>query len=217
MRTQKLNSLSEENHEHDRFNVALQDDISRNLSQHGWSQADNFLPQELCLSLAQECLHLHAQGQMRLAQVGSAKTRTLQSDIRRDQIAWLQNGQSAACDRYLAIMENLRLHLNRDCFLGLEDYESHFALYRPGAFYRAHVDRFRDDDRRTVSVVIYLNQDWRGEHGGALRLYPEGQSVQDISPEACRLVVFMSADILHEVLPATRDRLSLAGWFRRRV
>ncbi len=30
------------------------------------------------------------------------------------------------------------------------------------------------------------------------------------------LVVFLPGDIPHEVLPATRDRLSLTGWFRRR-
>ena len=34
--------------------------------------------------------------------------------------------------------------LNRDLFLGLEDFESHFAMYPPGAFYLKHVDRFRD-------------------------------------------------------------------------
>ncbi len=71
-------------------------------------------------------------------------------------------------------MEALRQILNRELFLGLEEYESHFALYAPGAFYRAHLDRFRDDDKRTVSVVLYLNDDWLPEHGGALRLHPQG-------------------------------------------
>ena len=54
-------------------------------------------------------------------------------------------------------MDSLREALNRGLFLGLEDFECHFALYPPGAFYRKHVDRFRDDDRRMVSAVIYLN------------------------------------------------------------
>ena len=30
-------------------------------------------------------------------------------------------------------------------------------------------------------------------------------------------VAFLSADFEHEVLPARRERLALAGWFRRRV
>lgn len=100
--------------------------------------------------------------------------------------------------------------------LGLEDFESHFALYPPGAFYLKHVDRFRDDDRRMVSAVLYLNDDWLPEHGGQLRMYLDESLEQDVVPNGGCLVVFLSGDIPHEVLPATRDRLSLTGWFRRR-
>ncbi|MEH6367338.1 MAG: 2OG-Fe(II) oxygenase, partial [Pseudomonas marincola] len=97
-----------------------------------------------------------------------------------------------------------------------DSYESHFAFYPAGAFYKKHLDRFRDDDRRTVSVVLYLNEQWQDDFGGELRLYlPDGET-RDVRPEAGSLVVFMSADMPHEVLPATRERLSLAGWFRRR-
>ena len=115
------------------------------------------------------------------------------------------------------MMDDLRLALNRALFLGLDGYESHFACYAPGASYQRHLDRFRDDDSRTVSVVIYLNPDWRMEQGGALRLHTDGGAASDIAPEGSRLVLFLSADMPHEVLPATRDRLSLAGWFRRRA
>ena len=40
--------------------------------------------------------------------------------------------------------------------------------------------------------------------------------LQALSDEPGSLLVFLSADMPHEVLPATRDRLSLTGWFRRR-
>lgn len=142
--------------------------------------------------------------------------REVRTGIRSDKIAWLKAGQSTACDRYLVIMESLRITLNRSLFLGLDDYESHFAFYSPGATYLKHLDRFRDDDRRTVSVVIYLNPDWLEGEGGALRLYPEGLASEDIAPVGGRLLLFLSADMQHEVMPATRNRLSLAGWFRRR-
>jgi len=36
----------------------------------------------------------------------------------------------------------------------------------------------------------------------------------DIYPRDGRLVLFLSADFEHEVLPAARERLSVAGWFR---
>ena len=107
--------------------------------------------------------------------------------------------------------------MNRRLFLGLEDFESHFALYPPGAFYLRHLDRFRDDDRRMVSAVVYLNQGWLPEHGGHLRMYLDGNVDYDVLPIGGCLVVFLSGEIPHEVMPATRDRLSLTGWFRRRA
>jgi SM-20-related protein len=136
-------------------------------------------------------------------------TRSLQPNIRGDQIPWLEPGQSEARDRYLAILEALCIALNHGLLLGLEEYESHFAFYAPGASYQQHRDQFRHDDSRTASVVLYLNADWMPEHGGALRLHPEGLGMRDISTVGSRIAVFLNADTLHEVLPATRDRLSL--------
>ena len=187
------------------------------LHRHGWSQHAAFLPPGLTRELAGQCVQARGQGRMKAAGTGSGRTPGVDSAIRGDSIAWLEAGQSAACDAYLALMEQLRQQLNRELFLGLDEYESHFALYAPGAFYRAHLDRFRDDDQRTVSVVIYLNADWLPEQGGALRLHPEGAAIVDIAPAAGRMVMFLSAEMLHEVLPTQRERLSLAGWFRRRA
>ena len=199
------------------FSEVLRLNIGDDLTEHGWSQQNFFLTEELTIALAAECHLLNDDGGMKLAGVGRAGEQAVRPTIRGDQIAWLKVGQSIACDRYLQIMENLRIALNRTLFLGLDEYESHFAFYTPGASYLKHLDRFRDDDSRTVSVVIYLNPDWLPEQGGALRLHPDGKCTEDITPTGSRLVLFMSADLLHEVLPATRDRMSLAGWFRRRV
>jgi SM-20-related protein len=198
------------------FSEVLRLNIGDDLTEHGWSQQNFFLTEELTIALAAECHLLNDDGEMKLAGVGRGGEQAVRPTIRGDQIAWLKVGQSVACDRYLQIMENLRVALNRTLFLGLDEYESHFAFYSPGASYLKHLDRFRDDDSRTVSVVIYLNPDWLPEQGGALRLHPDGKSTEDITPTGSRLVLFMSGDMLHEVLPATRDRLSLAGWFRRR-
>jgi SM-20-related protein len=191
--------------------------LCENLVQHGWSQHDLFLSAELSDTLAAECLVLQQSDVLQLARVGSGKHATLQNTIRSDQIAWLRVGQSTACDAYLLMMEQVRVLLNQTLYLGLEDYESHFSFYAPGAFYRKHLDRFQHDDARTISIVIYLNDQWRTAQGGALRLHPHELPPHDISPIACRMVVFLSAEMLHEVLPATRDRMSLTGWFRRRV
>jgi len=192
--------------------AALIDD----LAEHGWAIQTLALPADLTVALAAECRARQQNGGLQPAGVGRAGAQTVNTAVRGDQIDWLEAAQSPACARYLGLLDELRLGLNRALYLGLEDYEGHFALYPPGAFYQKHLDRFRDDDKRSVSAVFYLNDDWQPEHGGALRLYlTEGREL-DVYPQAGTLLLFMSADWPHAVLPATRERLSLTGWFRRR-
>lgn len=190
--------------------------IVDDLATHGWSQQNIFLPQGLTLELAAECRKRAAEGELAPAAVGRGPFSEIREGIRGDHIQWLEPGQDEACDSYLGLMDSLREAMNRGLFLGLEDFESHFALYPPGAFYRKHVDRFRDDDRRMVSAVIYLNDAWLPEHGGQLRMYLKEGREHDVVPTGGCLVVFLSGEVPHEVLPATRERLSLTGWFRRR-
>jgi SM-20-related protein len=186
------------------------------LASQGWSQRALFAPQILTRELAAECRKRAYDGELNPASVGRGSTQQVQEGIRGDRIQWLEPGQSEASDRYLQLMDELRQALNQTLFLGLEDFECHFACYEPGAFYLRHLDRFRDDDRRTVSAVFYLNEDWQAEHGGALRLYLNDGREHDVLPQAGTLALFLSGEMPHEVLPATRERLSLTGWFRRR-
>ncbi|WP_223529137.1 2OG-Fe(II) oxygenase [Pseudomonas sp. GL-R-19] len=190
--------------------------IVDDLAEHGWSQQNIFLPLDLTQALAAECRKRAVEGELAPAAVGRGPSSEIREGIRGDHIQWIDPGQAEACDSYLRLMGSLREAINRGLFLGLEDFESHFAMYPPGAFYLKHVDRFRDDDRRMVSVVVYLNDGWLPEHGGQLRMYLDNDRVQDVQPIGGCLVVFLSAEVPHEVLPATRDRLSLTGWFRRR-
>ncbi len=189
--------------------------IADDLASQGWSHQCLLLPADLTRALATECRAREAAGVLAPASIGRGDGQQVREGVRGDRIQWLEPGQSAASDAYLALMDELRQLLNRELYLGLEDFECHFACYPPGAFYQKHLDRFRDDDRRAVSVVAYLNADWQPEQGGELRLYL-AQGERDVLPEGGSLVVFLSAEVPHEVLPANRDRLSLTGWFRRR-
>ena len=192
------------------------DPLLDDLAEQGWAIVANALPADLTLELAQECRARANQGALQPAGVGRGSAHGVQEGVRGDHIQWLEPGQCAAGDRYLGMLDDLRGQLNQALYLGLEDYEGHFALYPPGTFYQKHLDRFRDDDRRAVSAVFYLNSDWLPEQGGALRLYLADGRELDVLPEAGTLVVFLSADLPHEVLPAARERLSLTGWLRRR-
>jgi SM-20-related protein len=155
------------------------------------------------------------------AGVGREADHQLNSLVRRDRIRWIEGGTPAEkC--WLAWTAQLRLALNRQLLLGLFSFESHFAHYAPGAFYRKHLDSFREPgpnvviSQRVLSLVTYLNPDWGPDDGGELVIYDtDGESVvQRVTPLAGTLVVFLSAEIPHEVLPARRDRYSIAGWFR---
>jgi SM-20-related protein len=186
------------------------------LAEHDWAVVTDFLPPDLVASLADEARRLVSLGEFRSAGVGIAGERVVREDVRGDRIRWLD--EQALTDpqaAYLANAEALRQSLNRELFLGLSSFEVHYAVYPPGAFYTKHLDRFEKSDERTVSTVFYLNEDWRDNKGGHLRLHlPDG--ALDITPHAGTFACFRSDTVLHEVLPATEPRYSLTGWFRRR-
>lgn len=193
------------------FNTIIDD-----LAERGWSMQPSFLPQALTLELAAECRRRDTEGALAPAAIGRGDAMEVREGIRGDHILWLEAGKSVVCDRYLTLMEELRQSLNQELFLGLEEFECHFALYPPGAFYKTHLDRFRDDDSRCITAVVYLNPDWQEGDGGTLRMHLPDGSHLDVPPLAGTLVVFLSGDFPHEVLVTQTDRLSLTGWFRRR-
>jgi SM-20-related protein len=104
-------------------------------------------------------------------------------------------------------------------FAGLRELEAHLAVYPAGAFYRKHVDRFSTDDARAISCSLYLNKGWKREDGGELRVYDGAEDEAGfvtIYPSAGTAVLINSKSVYHEVRPASRDRFSITGWFRRR-
>jgi SM-20-related protein len=193
--------------------------VAAELAGDGYVVVEEFLDEPTISALAAECADLHARGALGPAATGRAGGRHMDAAVRGDRTRWFdQAALSAAQERYWSRMDRLRQALNRSLVLGLEEIEAHFALFRPGAAYARHRDRFRDDDARVLSTVLYLNEGWHKADGGALRLYfePDAPTPQrDIVPVAGTMVVFLSADFEHEVLPASRDRLSIAGWMRR--
>ena len=196
------------------------DRASESISTKGWLILPDFIDQETVAALRDECRQLAATGMFREAAVGNNANHKIRPDIRSDEILWLEAAQgNDGLQRCLARFEQLRLALNRQLQLGLFEFECHYARYAPGAFYRKHFDRFRGDARRILSSVLYLNDGWKNGDGGALRLFlGDGENADhvDVQPVGGTLVLFLSERFAHEVLPANRERLSLAGWFRAR-
>lgn len=164
-----------------------------------------------------ECRQAHAAGGFHPAGVGSGKAE-IRSEIRGDHVLWIEECQAGPTLKLvLEKLEALRLAVNQSLFLGLFDVELHFAVYPAGTGYQRHLDRFRDNDRRSLTVILYLNEDWHRNDGGLLRFWPEENGeAMEIVPDGGTLVTFLSDRFWHEVQPAKRERLSLTGWFRRR-
>ncbi|MEO6726264.1 MAG: 2OG-Fe(II) oxygenase [Blastocatellia bacterium] len=206
-------------------------EVASEIAGRGWTVLNDFLPPETILLLCTEAQQLWQQEDFRAAGIGRSGGYAIRADIRSDHIRWLdEQALTLAQKVYWETIEELRLTLNRELFLNLASYESHFAIYPPGATYQKHLDRFSDADERTISCTLYLNEDWQAEEGGQLRLYLPGhdlagrdlangesaESYLEVLPVAGTCVLFRSDTFYHEVLPAARARFSLTGWFRRR-
>jgi SM-20-related protein len=194
--------------------------IAERLGECGWCVTRHFMPADGTRILAAEAEEAWESGCFRHAGVGRGRTWELRPEVRSDKVLWLDE-QSCTLTQaaYLQQMEQLRQAINSQLFLGLFDFEGHLAVYPPGTRYRRHVDQFRDMGARLVTAVLYLNPEWGPHLGGALRLYldPGGDGdFVDILPQGGQLVTFLSQRFYHEVLPATSNRFSIAGWYRQR-
>ena len=187
----------------------LFDIIADGLAEKGYATVDNFLVQ----TEVEDVIGLDLFREERLKKAGIGKeTKQINEGIRGDFIHWIDKTDAAApIKKYTDKLDALRLFLNQTLYLSLKDYEVHLAMYPPGSFYKRHLDQFKSDDHRKLSVILYLNQDWKESYGGQLRMYLENKTL-DCLPIAGRLVCFRSDRIEHEVLPATRERKSITGW-----
>eukprot|EP00927_Polykrikos_kofoidii_P046057 TRINITY_DN40241_c0_g1_i1.p1 TRINITY_DN40241_c0_g1~~TRINITY_DN40241_c0_g1_i1.p1 ORF type:complete len:747 (-),score=105.54 TRINITY_DN40241_c0_g1_i1:34-2094(-) len=95
---------------------------------------------------------------------------------------------------------------------------------RYGRHYDASTTVAGGDNGRVLTTLVYLNPFWRDQHGGQLRLLPEGNGAAgctsvdsqpvDLEPLHGRLVVFLAKNRCpHEVLPAWADRAAVTFWY----
>lgn len=191
--------------------------IAARLRTHGYVEVVDSLPAKLLAGLGKRC---DASGEMNFvpASVGRDADRTQLHSVRGDVISWLDDS-NAAEHSFLGLMDELRQSLNRQLYLGLFDYECHYAIYARGACYARHLDALRGEKNRILSTVVYLNEEWRSCDGGELVLYNGGNQTElaRILPAPGLMVVFLSEEFPHEVLSAKKQRHSIAGWFRGRT
>jgi len=186
--------------------------VADGLAEHGYAIIDQFVsPLEVAGILTLDefrsgLLHFQKAG------IGKREEKKINERIRGDYVHWIdRQAAGPELNVYFQRLGEMILYINQSLFLSLKDFEVHLTLYPAGSYYKRHIDQFKGDDHRRLSIILYLNNDWKSEEGGQLCLHlPAGPL--NIDPVAGRMVCFRSDTIEHEVLPATRDRLSITGW-----
>jgi len=195
------------------------------LAEVGYCVIPHALPPDLLQQLMREARTAWDEEAYRVARVGIGANLHMALDIRSDRILWFDDNNLTPGQRaYAEWLEQMRLAVNEATFLGLFEWEGHFACYPPGGAYSRHLDVFAQARERQVSTVLYLNEEWQPGNGGELRIWtePAGPNWQldsptiDVEPRAGTLVMFLSEHYYHEVLPSRVDRFSVTGWFRTR-
>ncbi|GAK19913.1 LOW QUALITY PROTEIN: SM-20-related protein [Vibrio sp. JCM 19052] len=180
------------------------------LSTHGYYIWDDFISQEEVAEL-RDCIP----DDWKKARIGRNDDVTRIETIRSDKIQWLKRDMGAPVASFLDKMEEIRLEANRYFFLGLFEYEAHFAKYEKGDFYQNTLICFKGNENRRLTTVFYMNESWSEEDAGELVVYDlNDNEIATIPPRSGRLFVFLSEQFPHEVLPTNAERFSIAGWFR---
>ncbi|MFY8326387.1 2OG-Fe(II) oxygenase [Pseudoalteromonas sp. ZZD1] len=180
------------------------------IESRGYTIINNAISKSLTAKLMLDCYRINPE--FSIAGIGRKHDLHVNKTIRKDKTFWFDGTSQAQLD-YLALMAQMRVVLNRNFFLGLFDYECHYAKYQQGDFYKKHYDAFKGRSNRVFTTVLYLNTP---DSGGELIIYkPKSKQVEVcIKPQAGTLVMFESERFMHEVLPAGNERYSIAGWFR---
>lgn len=192
------------------------EELIQGLIDHQFGVCNDFLSQTELAGLRANLYELSENGHLKNAGIGNKRALHKDKSIRGDQVKWIDEQSSNVFESgYLKKIWRFIDYLNVSCFTSIQTFESHYANYACGEFYKRHLDQFKNEKGRKFSIVLYLNQDWKMEDEGLLSLYPEAGDQQNISPKEGRLVFFRSNEMEHEVHPSpTRDRSSIAGWMK---
>ena len=180
----------------------------------GWYCLDDLFSSNFCLKIKDELNKKYNKGLFDEAAIGRALEQTVKSNIRDSQILWIDDWSSFELSQYNDFISQLMDKLKHSLLLSLKRFESQFAIYEPGGFYKKHLDQLKGSGHRQISTILYLND---CIDGGELILYNRSNRNnidKIISPRSGKFIVFISSQIYHEVKPTLEPRYSLTSWLR---
>ena len=187
-----------------------------------YSISDFFFSEQETKQLRESIIQQDNNQDFHQAAVGNAQNEQIVKSVRGDKIRWIDESQQTETEEiFFSKINHFIDYLNQTCYMGIDESEFHYAVYPEGTFYQKHIDAFKNDDRRTLSIVLYLNdEEWKDDFGGQLALYlPKDDGTENelnVLPLAGRLAVFDSKTIPHEVKKVNRPRYSITGWLKTR-
>ncbi len=182
------------------------------LAQQDYVVIDNFLNNNILENVVSFFDAKIEEDKLTKAAIGSTGDSKIIEEIRGDYTYWLDKARDQNELLLFDSLDEMQQLINRFFFLSLSDYEFHLALYPKGTFYKKHLDQFQGRNNRMISMIIYLNENWKLGDGGELKIYPEGKEPSVIEPLMNRCILFRSDTLYHEVLTSNCDRKSITGW-----
>lgn len=173
--------------------------------------ADKFISDDLYQRIMIFFKELENEEMLRKAGIGTSSDYQIRHSVRGDLIYWLQQERDHDLSLFFEQMDELTENIKRHCYLSLSGSEFHLAKYPAGTHYDRHVDQLNGSSNRKITVLLYLNENWKKGDGGELRMYRDSGDLL-IEPIAQRLLVFKSEAVEHEVLTTHVPRFSLTGW-----
>jgi SM-20-related protein len=184
------------------------------LTQKGFIVRDTFLAdQEVLKQTRIEAQSYVEEKKLRPARMKAKKMWT-NSSLRGDHMLWIhQDDTPENLCTVLKHIDALRNELNVAAGLDCERSTSQLAYYPgTGARYAKHLDAYPGGPERRLTLLLYLNPDWKDTDGGCLRIHLPDGTTTDIEPQNNRLVVFLSQYLEHEVMPAHAARFAITTW-----
>ncbi|WP_223638187.1 2OG-Fe(II) oxygenase [Corallococcus sp. EGB] len=195
--------------------MELTDVEAEALGSQGYFVRDAFLGEARALAARAAALARVEAGMLKPAGIRRGADHALDRSVRGDHIEWVLPGAAPELEALWHRFQALGEAVSTGSYLGLGRFDVQLACYPGGgAHYTRHRDAFPGRSNRRLTAVWYANADWKPEHGGVLRLFPEDTGAPvDVAPVLDRLVVFLSERLEHEVMPVHAPRLALTAWF----
>lgn len=154
-------------------------------------------------------------GDAAFTSAGTGESRHRSTAVRADRTAWdgdVPGGLPGLRQRFGEVQEAL----HTTAWMGRMAFDIQLAIHGPGSHYSPHRDALRGRPGRRVTAILYLNAAWRTADGGCLRIHAPSGETYDVEPHGGRLVLFLSEQVLHEVILTHATRHAATAWFRTR-